>query len=63
MQGFAENQPLTVMVNAVRCMTQGAPAEALLGHPTSYYVIRALIWSAAIIAVFAPLAVAKYRRG
>jgi ABC-type multidrug transport system permease subunit len=63
MQGFAENQPLTVMVNAVRCMTQGAPAEALLGHPTSYFVIRALIWSVAIIAVFAPLAVAKYRRG
>ena len=63
MQGFAENQPLTVMVNAVRCLTEGAPAEALLGHPTSYFVIRSLIWSLGIVAVFAPLAVAKYRRG
>ncbi len=63
MQGFAENQPLTVMVNAVRCLTEGAPAEALLGHPTSYFVIRSLIWSVAIVAVFAPLAVARYRRG
>ena len=63
MQGFAENQPITVMVNAVRCLSQGGPAEALLGHPTSYFVIRSLIWSAGIIAVFAPLAVAKYRRG
>ncbi len=63
MQGFAQNQPLTVMVNAVRCLTEGHPAEALLGHPTSYFVIRSLIWSAGIIAVFAPLAVAKYRRG
>lgn len=63
MQGFAENQPLTVMVNAVRCLAEGHPAEALLGHPTSYFVIRSLIWSVAIVAVFAPLAVAKYRRG
>lgn len=63
MQGFAENQPVTVMVNAVRCLTEGGPAEALLGHPTSYFVIRSLIWSVALIAVFAPIAVAKYRRG
>jgi ABC-2 type transport system permease protein len=63
MQGFAENQPLTVMVNAVRCLTEGSSAEALLGHPTSYFVIRSLLWSLGIIAVFAPLAVAKYRRG
>jgi ABC-2 type transport system permease protein len=63
MRGFAENQPLTVMVNAVRTLTQGHPAEVLLGHPTSYFVIRSLLWSLGIIAVFAPLAVAKYRRG
>ena len=63
MQGFAENQPVTVMVNAVRCLTEGGPAEALLGHPTSYFVIRSLMWSVALVAVFAPLAVARYRRG
>jgi ABC-2 type transport system permease protein len=63
MQGFAESQPITVMVNAVRCLTQGSPAEALLGHPTSYFVIRSLLWSIGLIAVFAPLAVAKYQRG
>ncbi len=63
MQGFAENQPITVMVNAVRCLTEGGSAETLLGHPTSYFVIRSLVWSVALIAVFAPLAVARYRRG
>jgi ABC-2 type transport system permease protein len=63
MRGFAENQPVTVMVNAVRTLTQGHPAEVLLGHPTSYFVIRSLVWSLALVAVFAPLAVAKYRRG
>jgi ABC-type multidrug transport system permease subunit len=63
MRGFAENQPVTVMVNAVRTLTQGHPAEVLLGHPTSYFVVRSLVWSLALVAVFAPLAVAKYRRG
>lgn len=63
LQGFAENQPMTVMVNAVRTLTQGAPAEALIGHSASYFVLRALLWSAVLLAVFAPLAMARYRRG
>ena len=63
LQGFAENQPMTVMVDAVRTLTQGAQAEALVGHPASYFVMRSLAWSVGLIAVFAPLAVAKYRRG
>ena len=63
MRGFAENQPLTVMVNAVRTLSQGSAAESLLGHPTAYFVTRSLLWSVALVAVFAPLAVAKYRRG
>lgn len=62
LQGFAENQPVTFMVDAVRCLTQGPAAEALLGHPTSYFVIRSLIWSAGLVAVFAPLAIARYAR-
>jgi ABC-2 type transport system permease protein len=60
---FAEHQPLTVMVDAVRALTLGPHAEALLGHTASYFVSRALLWSLAIIAVFLPLAVARYRRG
>lgn len=63
MQGFAANQPMTVMVDAVRALTEGAPAEALLGHPAGYFVVRALLWSAGLVAVFAPLAIAKYKRG
>ena len=62
-RGFAENQPLTVMVNAVRALTQGPVAESLLGHTAGYYVARSLLWSAVLVAVFAPLAVHKYRRG
>ena len=63
LQGFAEHQPVAVMVDAVRVLTQGPAAEALLGHGAGWYVVRALAWSAAILAVFVPLAVARYRRG
>jgi ABC-type multidrug transport system permease subunit len=63
MQAFAEHQPVTVMVDAVRVLTQGPAAEALLGHTAGFYVTRSLAWSAAILAVFVPLAVARYRRG
>jgi ABC-2 type transport system permease protein len=31
LQVFAEHQPLTYMVDAVRSLTLGAPAQALLG--------------------------------
>jgi ABC-2 type transport system permease protein len=63
LQAFAEHQPLTVMVDAVRVLTQGPAAELQLGHGAGYYVVRSLLWAAAIVAVFAPLAVARFRRG
>jgi ABC-2 type transport system permease protein len=63
MQVFAEHQPLTYMVDAVRALTLGPAAEPLLGHPTSYFVTRALLWALAILVVSVPLAVARFRRG
>lgn len=51
---FAEYNPITVMVDAMRGLWLGAPAgNAVWG---------AIAWSVALIAVFAPLAVARYRR-
>jgi ABC transporter DrrB family efflux protein len=63
LQVVADHQPITFMVDAVRTLTQGEAAEALLGHSTGYYVFWSLVWTAGIVAVFAPLAVARYRRG
>jgi ABC-2 type transport system permease protein/oleandomycin transport system permease protein len=54
LQGWAKNQPVSVVVNAARALT--------IGGPTSDYVIKAIIWIVAIIAVTAPIAVARYRR-
>jgi hypothetical protein len=59
----AANQPVTYMIEAVRSLTGGARAEVLLGHPASYFVVRALLWSAVILLVFGSIAVARYRRG
>jgi ABC-2 type transport system permease protein len=63
LQVVADHQPLTYMVDAVRALTLGPDADRLLGHPSSYFVTRALLWALAIIAVAAPLAIARYRRG
>ena len=61
LQGFAANQPLTQMVNTARILTGGPAAEALLGHPLSYYLWPSLAWSAGLVLVFAPLAVWKLK--
>jgi ABC transporter DrrB family efflux protein len=63
LQAFARHQPLTEMVDAVRALTLGGQAQQVLGHPASHFVVPALLWAAGILAVSAPLAVARYRRG
>ena len=52
LEWFAEHNPVSVVVDAMRMLWLGAPEGSVLG---------AVAWSLAIIAVFAPLAVAKYR--
>jgi ABC-2 type transport system permease protein len=63
MQTFAEHQPVTYMVDAVRALTQGSAAEAMLGHSAGFFVTRSLLWALMVVAVFAPIAVARFRRG
>ncbi len=54
LQTFAANQPVTVVVDAIRAL--------VLGQPAGGKVLGALAWSLALLAVFAPLAVRRYRR-
>jgi ABC transporter DrrB family efflux protein len=54
LQWFAEINPFTIVVNAMRALWLGAPA----GND----VWGAVVWSLVILGVFAPLAVARYRR-
>ena len=54
LRAYANHQPVTATVEAVRALT--------LGGPTTEKVLVALAWSVAVVAVFAPLAVRRYRR-
>jgi ABC-2 type transport system permease protein/oleandomycin transport system permease protein len=54
LQTFAEHQPVSVVVDAVRDLTIGGAARG--------DVLGALAWIVGIIAVCAPIAVASYRR-
>jgi ABC-2 type transport system permease protein/oleandomycin transport system permease protein len=54
LQAFANIQPITRAANAVRALTEGGPISANL--------IWTVVWSIAILAVFAPLAVRRYRK-
>ncbi len=62
LQVFAQHQPVTYMVDAVRALTLGPVAEASLGHSAGYFVAWSLLWAAGAVAVFAPLAVRMYQR-
>ena len=62
LQAVAQHQPVTMMVGAVRSLTLGDQAEAVLGHSTGWYVVRAMLWSLAIVVVFAGLAVRRFSR-
>jgi ABC-type multidrug transport system permease subunit len=54
LEAFAEVNPFTVVVDAVRALFLDAPA----GNS----IWLAVLWSLGLIAVFAPIAVARYRR-
>lgn len=56
LQVFADNQPVTHVVNAVRYLTRGGVTDG------TTEIILTIVWIVGIIAVFAPLAVWQYRR-
>jgi ABC-type multidrug transport system permease subunit len=53
LRAFADVNPFTVMVDAMRALW--------IGQPARNYVWGAVVWALVILAVFAPLAVARYR--
>ena len=61
LQAFAENQPVTIVANAARGLILGGGA-LLPGQTVRGQVLLAVLWTGAITAVFAPLAVRIYRR-
>ena len=54
LQAFANNQPVTYVINTMRALALGGPVEANLW--------KSLVWLAGIFIVFSPLAVRAYKR-
>jgi oleandomycin transport system permease protein len=54
MQAFANNQPITQIVDAMRALA--------LGTSTGNHVWVGILWMIGIMAVFIPLAVRTYRK-
>ena len=54
LQAYNDVQPVSVVVRAIRALS--------VGGETAVPVLHAIAWCVAIVAVFAPLAVRKYRR-
>ena len=54
LQAFANNQPVTYVINTMRALALGGPIQADLW--------KSLVWLAGILLVFIPLAVRAYKR-
>jgi ABC-2 type transport system permease protein/oleandomycin transport system permease protein len=54
LKAFAEHQPVTYTVNAIR--------ELWLGVDAGNAILWSIVWSLGLLAIFAPLATLKYRR-
>ncbi len=54
LRAFAQVNPFTIMVNAMRSLW--------IGQPAGNNVWGAVVWAIVILVVFSPLAVARYRR-
>jgi ABC-2 type transport system permease protein len=62
MQPVADNQPFTIVSNAVRSLTLGGADAVGLRHSTAYWVTLSLGWCAGILAVFGAIAVSRFAR-
>jgi ABC-2 type transport system permease protein/oleandomycin transport system permease protein len=49
-----EHQPVSVTASAVRAL--------VIGGPTTSYLLQSVAWCTAILLVFGPIAVRRYRR-
>ena len=62
LQTFADVQPVTILTDTVRSLMIPEQAAAFMGLDQGTLILQSLAWVVGIVAVFAPLAVWKYRR-
>lgn len=62
LRAFAENQPISIVANTVRSLLLPEEALPFLGFDQGTLILQSILWTVAIIAVFAPLSVRMYKR-
>jgi ABC-2 type transport system permease protein len=62
MQPVADNQPFTIVSNAVRSLTLGGAGAVGLAHSTAYWVALSVVWCVGLLAVFGTIAVSRFAR-
>jgi ABC-2 type transport system permease protein len=62
MQPMANNQPFTILGNALRSLSFGGTDAVGLGHTTTYWVVLSLVWCAGVSLVFSTIAVSRFAR-
>ena len=62
LQPVADNQPFTVLSNALRSLTLGGTDAVGIGHTTTHWVVLSLVWCAGIFLVFSSIAVSRFSR-
>jgi ABC-type multidrug transport system permease subunit len=61
LQPIAEWNPVSALTASTRELWGNPNPYAASGFPAEHPILLSLIWAAAFVAVFAPLAVARYR--
>jgi ABC-2 type transport system permease protein/oleandomycin transport system permease protein len=62
MQGFANHQPFTEVIDALRWLALGHQAHFVVNQSLGSCLWQAVAWTVGIIAVFVPLATRAYKR-
>lgn len=62
LQVFADNQPITILANAVRSLMLPEQAVTIIGLDQRSLILQSFAWIAGLMIIFVPLAVRLYRR-
>ncbi|HTV10247.1 MAG TPA: ABC transporter permease [Acidimicrobiales bacterium] len=62
LQGFANDQPFTQVIDALRILALGSKVQVAVGEPLGSALWQSIAWSIGTIAVFVPLATRAYKR-
>lgn len=62
LQGFARNQPFTIVIDALRILALGTKVQAVVGMSLGTAIWESLAWALGALVVFVPLATWAYKR-